>query len=144
MEFSSLMSAQEQSRTAAQADAFNKALNSGREVNRTLGRDDFLKILITQLKNQDPTSPMEDKEFIAQMAQFSTLEQMTNMSEEFGSLAEGLSASRAVSMLGKQVTIAADGRTIEGLVSAVTGGASPHIEVNGQQFSINDVQRIWQ
>ena len=144
MEFSSLMSAQEQSRTAAQADAFNKALNSGREVNRTLGRDDFLQILITQLKNQDPTSPMEDKEFIAQMAQFSTLEQMTNMSEEFGSLAEGLSASRAVSMLGKQVTIAADGQTIEGLVSAVTGGASPQIEVNGQQFSINDVQRIWQ
>lgn len=144
MEFSSLMSAQEQSRTAAQADAFNKALNNGREMNRTLGRDDFLKILITQLKNQDPTSPMEDKEFIAQMAQFSTLEQMTNMSEEFGSLAEGLSASRAVSMLGKQVTIAADGQTIEGPVSAVTGGSSPQIEVNGRQFSINDVQRIWQ
>jgi flagellar basal-body rod modification protein FlgD len=144
MEFSSLMSAQEQSRTAAQADAFNKALTNGREMNRTLGRDDFLKILITQLKNQDPTSPMEDKEFIAQMAQFSTLEQMTNMSEEFGTLADGLSASRAVSMLGKQVTIAADGQTIEGLVSAVTGGSSPHIEVNGRQFSINDVQRIWQ
>lgn len=144
MEFSSLMSAQEQSRTAAQADAFNKALTNGREMNRTLGRDDFLKILITQLKNQDPTSPMEDKEFIAQMAQFSTLEQMTNMSEEFGSLAEGLSASRAVSMLGKQVTVAADGQTIEGPVSAVTGGSSPQIEVNGRQFSINDVQRIWQ
>ena len=144
MEFSSLMSAQEQSRTAAQANAFNKALNNGRTTKQGLGRDDFLKILMTQLENQDPTSPMEDKEFIAQMAQFSTLEQMTNMTEEFGAISAGLAAGRAVSMLGKQVTIAADGRTVEGPVSAVGGGASPQIEVNGEQFSINDVQRIWQ
>jgi flagellar basal-body rod modification protein FlgD len=44
-----------------------------------LGKDDFLKILMTQLQNQDPMNPMQDKDFVAQMATFSTLEQITNM-----------------------------------------------------------------
>ena len=51
-----------------------------------LGKDAFLKILITQLQNQDPTSPMDDKEFIAQMAQFSSLEQMQNMTKAMENL----------------------------------------------------------
>src|SRR3954471_831202 len=50
-----------------------------RTASSTLGKDDFLKLLMTQLQNQDPSNPMEDTEFIAQMAQFSTLEQITNM-----------------------------------------------------------------
>lgn len=54
--------------------------------NSSLGKDAFLKILITQLQNQDPTSPMDDKEFIAQMAQFSSLEQMQNMTKAMENL----------------------------------------------------------
>jgi len=50
-----------------------------------LDKDAFLKLLVTQMQNQDPLSPMEDREFIAQMAQFSSLEQMQNLNDTFKS-----------------------------------------------------------
>ena len=83
MELSNLMSAEETARTRMQVDTFNKSLGS-LDVSGGLGKDEFMKILITQLTHQDPTEPMKDTEFIAQMAQFSTLEQITNMTSSSG------------------------------------------------------------
>ncbi|MEK5231133.1 flagellar hook assembly protein FlgD [Lysinibacillus sp. FSL K6-0232] len=54
--------------------------------NSDLGKDAFLKLLITQLQHQDPTNPMDDREFISQMAQFSSLKQMQNMTKAMESL----------------------------------------------------------
>lgn len=73
----------------------------------TLGKDDFLKLLITQLQNQDPTNPMQDREFIAQMAQFSSLEQMTNMNTTLQKMASGQEESNLISygqFIGKEIT----------------------------------------
>lgn len=75
--------------------------------NSSLGKDEFLKILMTQLQNQDPLSPMEDKDFIAQMASFSTLEQMTNMATSFDMFLQMQQASQMISynsFVGKEVT----------------------------------------
>ena len=64
--------------------------------NDYLGKDAFLKILMAQLQNQDPMNPMEDKDFIAQMAQFSSLEQMTNMVTSFEKMANSQAQSQMI------------------------------------------------
>jgi len=68
-----------------------------------LGQDDFLKILITQLKNQDPLQPMQDREFIAQMATFSSLEQMTKMNSSIQEM-RGMMLGQATSYVGKEIS----------------------------------------
>jgi flagellar basal-body rod modification protein FlgD len=70
----------------------------------TLGKDDFLKLLVGQLKNQDPMNPSSDTDFIGQMAQFSQLEQTTNMANANTELINQQSGARAVALLGRSVT----------------------------------------
>ncbi|BAM47628.1 flagellar hook assembly protein FlgD [Amphibacillus xylanus] len=72
-----------------------------------LGKDEFLKILMTQIKNQDPLSPMDDREFISQMTTFSSLEQMMNMNESINKLVNNQMMSPVIQyshLIGKQVS----------------------------------------
>lgn len=74
--------------------------------NSTLGKDAFLQILITQLQNQDPTNPMDDREFISQMAQFSSLEQMQNMTKAMEALLDSQKQTQLMAytaFVGKEV-----------------------------------------
>jgi flagellar basal-body rod modification protein FlgD len=114
-----------------------------RDINQNLGRDDFLKILITQLSYQDPTAPMQDKEFIAQMAQFSTLEQMTGMAKDFNKLTSMVSNSEASSSLGRSVEILEGERLIQGMVQAVTRGEVPQVLVNGAFYNWDKVSKVF-
>ena len=122
---------------------YNKVLNPTRQPQQNLGKDDFLKILITQLSYQDPTSPMEDKEFIAQMAQFSTLEQMTSMAKDFSKLTSMLMGNEAAASLGKGVEIIEGERSVYGVVQAVTRGETPEVLVNGNFYDWNHVIKVF-
>jgi flagellar basal-body rod modification protein FlgD len=68
----------------------------------TMGKDQFLKIMITQLQNQDPMQPLEDKEFIAQMAQFTSVEQLMNISGQLTTLNQSLGSVSG--LIGKEIS----------------------------------------
>lgn len=110
--------------------------------NTGLGKDDFLKLLITQLKYQDPTQPLEDKEFISQMAQFTSLEQTTNMSKELHVVSQSVNNNFALSLIGKQVEILQEGSSTVGVVDQVSVGATPHISIDGVSYDIKNINRI--
>ena len=117
---------------------------STKPTSQTLGKDDFLKLLTTQLQHQDPLNPMDDKEFIGQMAQFSTLEQITNMSSGMTKLALASQVSGATGLLGRQVSYELDDHTTgEGTVGSVSllDGAV-HLDVDGVDVTPDQIQKI--
>ncbi|PRR70263.1 hypothetical protein MHLNE_07680 [Moorella humiferrea] len=111
-----------------------------------LGKDDFLKLLAAQLRNQDPLNPMSNTEFIAQMAQFSVLEQMYNLNENFSLLRQELQESmmlQAVSLMGKEVTAVLDDEVLTGTVGKVTATTDGiFLEVGGRQVPLAAVTEI--
>jgi flagellar basal-body rod modification protein FlgD len=142
MDITTSLSAQALTDLTQRVNSYNKALDPLGAPNNTLGKDDFLKILLTQLTHQDPTKPLEDKEFVAQMAQFSTLEQMSNMNRGLSDLYALLARSQAFGLLGKTVEILEGERMITGQVQEVTGTEFPQIRVNDQFYDVMNVARV--
>jgi flagellar basal-body rod modification protein FlgD len=139
------LSAAERAQVEEVVNTANKANQiEGRKIKQTMDKDDFLTLLVTQLKNQDPSAPMEDKQFIAQMAQFSQLEQMNNMTVEFQKLSAMMSSAQAVNVLGRQVEIDDKGKLVTGTVSRVTSGLYPQVLVNGQYYDYQNVTSVIQ
>ncbi|MBR1721295.1 MAG: flagellar hook assembly protein FlgD [Treponema sp.] len=142
------MSAADKFKVDNVVNGYNKKLDfelrQGRVASRELGKDDFLKLLMAQMTNQDPTSPMENTEFIAQMAQFTSLEQMTNMSQNFEKMAAMIHSSEAQSMLGKtvQIDLGAE-QSATGVVEAATRGNTPQVQVNGMLYDMNKIKAVY-
>ena len=96
----------------------------------TLGKDDFLNMMITQLKHQDPLNPLDGTDFTAQLAQFSSLEQLSNMNDQLELLSlyqASLNNAQSVNLIGREVTAKGDVVKVEGasadLAYNLSGGA---------------------
>jgi flagellar basal-body rod modification protein FlgD len=84
-----------------------------------IGLQDFLKILTSEMSNQDPLKPLDNQEFIAQIAQFSALEQSRELNQKIDQLLSVQSASQSIGLLGRSVDIAAAGGQVSGQVVAL-------------------------
>jgi len=122
-----------------------------------LDKDDFLKLLIAELKYQDPLEPMKDKEFIAQMATFSSLEQMQNLNIGFQKLATNITDNLIPTLLmqqssyliGHQVKYLdpeadnGQGQILEGIVSSVVfKNGTPYCVINNKEIALNNLTQI--
>lgn len=113
-----------------------------------LGKDEFLQLLITQLRHQDPINPVEDKEFIAQLAQFSSLEQMQNLNTNLQDMMlaqQKLTAlGQATQMIGQEVELfTREGESIFGKVTGVQFKEGwPMLVVDGKLYGFDEVVAI--
>ncbi len=113
-----------------------------RDKAKELGKNDFLKLLLTQLSHQDPTEPVKDEQFIAQMAQFSSLEQMQNIASGISKMSE----NQSVALVGKFITgkDAISGQPVAGIASALfhDEGGRPLLRVGRGTVAVTDVELV--
>lgn len=118
----------------------------GKKIGQNLGKDSFLKLLVTQLQHQDPTKPMEDRQFIAQMAQFSSLEQMNNMNTHLERMNSQSQSAEAYSLIGKYVNAYNNetGKVINGPVSHVIRQKdNVLLSVEGVEVEMDQVHAVY-
>lgn len=108
---------------------------------KTLGQDDFLKLLAQQFQSQDPMKPMDDTSFIAQMAQFSSLQQSSAMAKDISGMKAQQQLATANSYLGHRVTVdAGNGDHVTGDVTGVeVSNGVPRLVVGDYTFPISAV-----
>lgn len=149
MQINTQMSRQEVMDLSQRVDSFNTRLKSEQQIvsKNALGEADFMQLLITQLKTQDPTKPLEDKEFIAQMAQFTALKQSSEMASAMKNMSQEFTFNRSVSLVGKNVTWqdAQSGRFFSGTVDSVrVKNGESFLNIGGNQVSPGAVVEITQ
>lgn len=95
-----------------------------------INMQDFLKILLTQLTYQDPLKPMDNKEFMAQLAQFTTLGQTQELNTKVDALLATQASMQALGLIGRSVEVTTDGLSQTGTVSSLSwSGDSPRVSV---------------
>ncbi|HWA85562.1 MAG TPA: flagellar hook capping FlgD N-terminal domain-containing protein [Opitutus sp.] len=131
-------------RTAYATDPSSAPAPAATAPGSALGFEDFLKLLSTQFQQQDPMKPMDDTAFIAQMAQFSSLQQSSTLVSEMSQFGADQQHVIANGYLGRTVTVQlADGTSATGDVTAIeTVDGAPQLVVGGQNWPLSSVVRV--
>ena len=113
-------------------------------VDAMLGKDDFLKLLVSQLQHQDPMNPVDDKDFMGQMAQFTSVEQLTNMATAIDRMSIASQSTQSVALIGKTVSWKKeDGTTGEGIATSVSfADGAIKIAVGDAQVAPNEIVSV--
>lgn len=108
---------------------------------QSLGLQDFLKILLTQLNYQDPLKPMDNQQFMAQMAQFTSLEQSQRVNDKLDQLITNQAALQSVGLIGRAVDLETGSGKVSGTVASLSlQGATPMVSVTTAQGTVlNDI-----
>ena len=108
-----------------------------------LGSDQFLRLLITQLQNQDPLSPLSNEDFLSQLAQFQSLEETMETAVNTKNLLLGQQLAAASNLIGKNVVAVQDGEQIAGCVDkvVVTNG-EVRLVVGGVEVSLSEISEV--
>jgi flagellar basal-body rod modification protein FlgD len=111
---------------------------------KSLGVDDFMKLLATQFQQQDPLKPMDDTAFIAQTAQFTSLQQTNTLVQQMTQLSAAQNLTAANGYIGRSVTVnSGSGQTATGNVTAVdASGSEPQLIINGTSYPLSSVIRV--
>jgi flagellar basal-body rod modification protein FlgD len=117
---------------------------SNRVVQKQLGQDDFLKLLTVQLQQQDPMKPMDDTQSIAQMAQFSSLQQMSEVNDSITAMRLDSQMASASTLLGRQATMEdASGVQVTGVIDSVSQSENgPMLSIQGKNYSYDRLVRV--
>ena len=108
-----------------------------------LDKNAFLQLLVTQLRCQDPLEPMDDREFIAQLAQFSSLEQLQNMNSNLGFFMDLTILQQASNLVGKEVDVYGGDEDITGIITEVRfTNKGPMIVIDDEEYPLTDILRI--
>ncbi|GAA3335454.1 flagellar hook capping protein [Curtobacterium sp. C1] len=129
--------------TAAQAAAL--AANSTTKKSQTMDSEVFMQLLVTQLRNQDPSSPMDTNQMISQQTQLAMMEQVTNQTTTANENFSLQMRIAAANLVGKQVsyTDAASGSAVTGTATAVSYASSvPTVTVNGKEVDLDVISGI--
>ena len=111
---------------------------------QTLGKDDFLKLLVAQMRFQNPMSPTDPTQFMAQTAQFTMIEKLQNMEQSSSDALKAQQSTEAAAMLGQQVVATGpDGNDVTGIVTGMRiTSTGPQLKVGALEIGLDAVKEV--